>query len=439
MNETMVKKKKESKQDSISDINDKKVEHTHKKETMQPTVNIGMIGHVDHGKTTLTQCLSGKWTDTHSEELKKGITIRLGYANCTFYKDAGVEGSDSYTVKEISEDGKTKNKILRKVSIVDAPGHESLMATMLAGATIMDGALLLVAANEKCPQPQTYEHLQALEIMGIKNIVIVQNKIDLVSKEEAIKNYNEIKEFLKNTTYKDAPIIPISAQYNINIGLLIETIEDQIKTPERDLSKSPKMFVARSFDINKPGTKIKELKGGVLGGAVQSGKFSIGDEIEIKPGYEVEERNQKIFKPLKTKITGLMSGADTIDEATPGGSIAMLTELDPNIIKSDKMTGNLVGKPGDLPETLYDMELETKLLERVVGTKEEIAVEPIKMGEVLMLNVNSASTVGIVMVLGKNKIKCKLKIPVCAEIGCRVTISRIVHSRFRLIGYGVIC
>src|SRR3989344_3879582 len=153
----------------------------------QPEINLGMIGHVDHGKTTLTEKLTGKWTDTHSEELKRGITIRLGYANFSIYKT-----KEGYTTKKDKD-----AKLLRNISIVDAPGHETLMATMLSGAAIMDGALLLIAANEECPQPQTKEHLMALEIIGIKQIVIVQNKIDLVSKEEALENYKQIKDFVK--------------------------------------------------------------------------------------------------------------------------------------------------------------------------------------------------------------------------------------------------
>src|SRR3989338_11115175 len=159
--------------------------------------------------------MSGKWTDTHSEEIKRGITIRLGYADTAFYKEDG-----NYTTK--TKD-KKKASILRKVSFVDAPGHESLMATMLSGATIMDGALLLIAANEYCPQPQTREHLMALDIIGVHNIVIVQNKIDLVSEEQAIKNYDKINDFIKGTKYEKAPIIPISALHNVNIDVLIET------------------------------------------------------------------------------------------------------------------------------------------------------------------------------------------------------------------------
>src|SRR3989338_7865733 len=163
----------------------------------QPAINIGMVGHVDHGKTTLLERLSGKWTDTHSEELKRGITIRLGYADIIFRKCEKCEGDKKYTAKEECPACGSKTAAVRKVSFVDAPGHESLMATMLAGATIMDGALLLVAANEECPQPQTREHLMALEILGIKSLVIVQNKIDLVDEEKALKNYEQIKNFVK--------------------------------------------------------------------------------------------------------------------------------------------------------------------------------------------------------------------------------------------------
>ena len=110
---------------------------------MQPEVNIGLVGHVDHGKTTLTQALSGVWTDRHSEELRRGITIRLGYADTTFQKCPKCEEPQCYTTSKNCEHCKTKPEPLRTVSFVDAPGHETLMATMLAGAAIMDGALLV--------------------------------------------------------------------------------------------------------------------------------------------------------------------------------------------------------------------------------------------------------------------------------------------------------
>ncbi|MBL7050756.1 translation initiation factor IF-2 subunit gamma [Candidatus Woesearchaeota archaeon] len=410
-----------------------------KKDTYkQPEVNIGLVGHVDHGKTTLTERLSGKWTDTHSEELKKGITIRLGYANTIFRKCGKCKGAKAYTVKETCEHCKSKTKELRGVSFVDAPGHESLMATMLSGANVMDGALLLISANEKCPQPQTREHLMALEIMGIKNVIIVQNKIDLVSKEDVLKNYKEIKELIKDTPYKDAPIIPISAQFAINIGYLIKSIEEKIPTPKRDKKKPPIMFVVRSFDINKPGSGPKKLVGGVLGGALREGILKKGDDITILPGRSKEEHNQKIWIPIKTKVTGLMSGTHQINEAGPGGSIAIATSLDPSLVKSDNLSGNIVGLFGKLPIVWNELKLKSNLLKRVVGTKEELDVEPIKINEIIMFNVNSSVTAGVVSELSKGGFKSKLKLPICADIGDRVTISRMVGSRFRLIGYGII-
>jgi len=406
------------------------------KKSVQPEVNIGLIGHVDHGKTTLTERLSGKWTDTHSEELKRGITIRLGYADAVIRKCDKCE--DAYTVMEKCPECGGKTKELRKISIVDAPGHESLMATMLAGATIMDGALLLIAANENCPQPQTREHLMALQIIGVKNLVIVQNKIDLVTEEKAIKNYNQIKDLVKGTMYEEAPIVPISAIHSVNINVLLETIEKTIPTPKRDPKKDPLMFVARSFDINKPGSEIDKLQGGVIGGSLKQGKLKVGQDIEIRPGFMFEEKNQKTWKPIFTRVVSAMTGKTCIDEIHPGGSVAISTTLDPATVKSDKLTGSLVGLKDKLPDTIYEATLEVHLLERVVGTKEELAVVPVKMSESLMLNVNSASTVGVVTEVSKNTVHCKLKLPVCAEIGSRVTISRLVGTRFRLIGYGIL-
>ncbi len=407
------------------------------KET-QPEVNIGLVGHVDHGKTTITEKLSGKWTDTHSEEVKRGITIRLGYADTVFRKCPKCRGTDAYTIEEKCNKHKVKTKILRKVSFVDAPGHESLMATMLSGATIMDGAILIIAANEPCPQPQTREHLMALEISGLKNLVIVQNKIDLVTEKQAKENYKEIKDFIKDTSYKNAPIIPISAIHNVNINALIESIENTIPTPKRDLKKDPMMFVARSFDINKPGTEINGLKGGVLGGAIKQGKFKIGDKIELRPGKVVEEQNQVVAKPIFTEITGLKAGNLDLKEVKPGGTIGIMTKLDPNIVKSDSLVGNIIGLKDKLPKIWYKLKLDITLLERVVGLKEELKVEPIKLNETLMLNVNSAATVGFVTELGKDKIQCRLKKPICADVDSRITISRMVGNRFRLIGYGII-
>src|SRR3989344_158854 len=408
---------------------------TKKKNSPQPELNIALLGHVDHGKTTLTERFSGKWTDTHSEELKKGITIRLGYADFSVYY---CDNCQYHTTKNKCLKCNQDTKFIRKISLVDAPGHESLMATMLSGAAIVDGALLLVAANEACPQPQTKEHLMALQISGIKNVIIVQNKIDLVTREEALENYHQIKEFIKTSDYNDAPIIPISARSNVNIDVLIQAIQEYFATPNRNLKADPLMLVARSFDINKPGSKPHTILGGVLGGTVKQGKFKVNDEIEIVPGYMVEEKNKKVWKSLRTRIIQIYSGGEPVDEIIPGGSMALATQLDPTIVKSDSLTGSLVGIPGKLPPIHNQITLDTNLLERVVGTKEEAEVKPLAKGEVLMLNVNSAATVGVVIDPSKKNTTCSLKKPICADKGARITISRRVGDRFRLIGFGIL-
>jgi len=304
-----------------------------------PEINIGTVGHVDHGKTSLVYSLTGKWADTHSEEMKRGITIRLGYADALFYY---CEKCKTYSNAKKCMKCLSDCEPVRAVSFVDAPGHETLMATVLSGTVLMDGALLLIAANEHCPQPQTAEHLKALDIVGIDKIIIVQNKIDLVTEEEAEKNYKEIKEFVKGTIAENAPIIPISAIHNINIDVLIGAIENKIKTPERNLEKSPRFFIARSFDINKPGTPIENLNGGVIGGSLVSGTLKNNDKIEIRPGINVNDK----WIQLKTKIKAIMQSNQKSEEARPGGLVALQTELDPSLTRGDNLTGNIAGLEG---------------------------------------------------------------------------------------------
>ena len=388
----------------------------------------GFGGGILCHNTTLLKSLSGKWADTHSEEVKRGITIRLGYADVIIY--------------ECEEHGFTKlnkccdkAKFKRVVSFVDAPGHETLMATMLSGAAIMDGALLLVSVNEECPQPQTKEHLVALEIIGIKNIIIIQNKIDLVTKEEALQNYNKIKEFVKGTIAEKAPIIPVSAIHNVNINYIIQAIEEFIPTPIHDVEKIPLLLIARSFDVNKPGTKISNLIGGILGGSLKQGQIKVGDKIEISPGRSLTEGGIEKWVPIVTEVVALRTGGENVESIVPGGSIAVQTSLDPAIVKSDQLAGNLAGIPGKLPKIWYELKLEPKLLKRVVGTKEDLDVKPIKKGEPLMLNVNSSTTAGIVINLEKNSFRIKLKRPVCAEENSKISISRRIGTRWRLVGW----
>lgn len=404
----------------------------------QPEINIGMIGHVDHGKTTLTKALSGEWTDRHSEEIKRGISIRLGYADVAFYKCPNCDLPKAYTNEPTCKDCGGEAKFLRAVSFVDAPGHETLMATMLSGAAMMNGALLLIASNEPCPQPQTKEHLMALTIIGVEKIIVVQNKIDLVNREEALENYRQIKNFVKGTIAENAPIIPVSAHHDVNIDKLIEAIETYIPTPRLDSKKPSRMNVARSFDINIPGSSPETLKGGVLGGTLMQGILDIGDEIEVSPGRKVESGGKASWEQITTTVESLHAGGLELERAKPGGLIAIGTKLDPSLTKSDGLTGRVVGKPGTLPTMLHKFKMSTHLLDRVVGTAEDLAVENIKTNEPLMLSVGTATTVGVVTSAREETSEVALKIPVCAEEDQRVAISRKISGKWRLIGYGII-
>lgn len=290
----------------------------------------------------------------------------------------------------------------------------------------MDGAILVIAANEQCPQPQTKEHLQALNISGIKNIIIVQNKIDLVSKEEALKNYDQIKEFLKNSIAEKAPIIPISANYKINLDILLEAMEKEIPTPKRDLTKNPKMLIARSFDINKPNSKINSLKGGILGGSVLAGTLKIEDEIEILPGAS----KNKSYLPLKSKIISLSTKEGPIKEAHPGGLIGIGTTLDPSLTKGDNLIGNIIGLKGKMPKVQHQITIKTNLFER-------FKKEPLKINEAIVISAGTSTTVGVVTKTKKGDVEMNLKKPICVEKKDKVGISRKTR-RWELMGYGEI-
>lgn len=401
----------------------------------QPCVNIGTAGHVDHGKTTLVESITGVWTSGHSEELRRGITIKVGYADAAFYKCKDCPPPICYSTQPECKNCGQKSEFERVVSFVDSPGHESLMANMLSGAALMDGAILVTAANEKVPQPQTREHLLALQTLGIQQIVLVQNKVDLVSYEETIENYKQIKNFVKGSVADTAPIIPVSAQHKLNIDALIEAIQINIKTPDRSKNSEPLMHVLRSFDINKPGLPIGEVKGGVIGGSLIQGDFETGDEIEIRPGLYDEKKGK--YEPIMSKISSLGTGAGIVQVVKPGGLVALGTTLDPYIVKSDSLIGSLVGLPDSLPPDIYDVTIELNLFETAVGTQELVKVDPIKIKESLRLNIGTAATLGTVTHLKDHTVEIKLKKPVCMISNNRVAISRRIADRWRLIGSGI--
>ena len=392
----------------------------------QAELNIGVVGHVDHGKTSLVYSLTGVTTDTHSEEQKRGITIKLGYADAIVHKCEKCGAMDTKEGKKCSKCGAAMLAV-KKISFLDAPGHETLMATVIAASSVMDGALFVISATEKCPQPQTLEHLMVLEAAGIKDVVIAQNKVDLVTKEQAKQNYKEIKELVKGSPYETAPIIPVSASTGSNVNVLLLTLVNNLKQKHSNAGE-PLMYVARSFDINKPGTVPNKLIGGVIGGSIVAGTIKVGDEIEILPGALRIKKEKETIIPLKTKVIALRAGSDPLTSATCGGLIGISTQLDPALTRADGLVGCVVGLPGKLPKVYSEVTIELTPLKRQVERFADVLVP----NEPLVLGVGTATTVGFVLSAKKGKAQLKLKKSVCVDTGQTIAVMRRAKNRWHL-------
>ncbi|KAF8822636.1 putative eukaryotic initiation factor-2 gamma [Cardiosporidium cionae] len=421
----------------------------------QATINFGTIGHVAHGKSTVVRAISGVQTVRFKHEKERNITIKLGYANAKIYKcknpDCPAPGCykscGSSTVDDPpceQPDCNYKMQLVRHISFVDCPGHDILMATMLNGAAVMDAALLLVAGNEPCPQPQTSEHLAAVEIMRLKNIIILQNKVELVKEAQALAQQQEIKKFVSGTAADDAPIIPISAVLKYNTDVLCEYIVTQVPIPIRDLSSSPQMIVIRSFDVNKPGEESDNLRGGVAGGSILRGVIKVGDQIEVRPGIVSKDSNGAIqCRPVLSWIVSMFAEQNDLQFALPGGLIGVGTKIDPTLTRADRLVGQVLGYPGNLPDCYIEIDVTFYLLRRLLGIRNQdgdrnTRVSKLKRDEFLMVNIGSTSVGGRIIGTKADIARIELKSPVCTRVGDKVALSRRVDKHWRLIGWGQI-
>jgi len=418
----------------------------------QATINLGTIGHVAHGKSTVVKAISGVHTVRFKNELERNITIKLGYANAKIYKcenEACPRPGCYRSYRSDKEDNPAcerpgcggRMKLLRHVSFVDCPGHDILMATMLNGAAVMDAALLLIAGNESCPQPQTSEHLAAVEIMKLQHIIILQNKVDLIREQAAEEHQKSIAAFVKGTVAESSPIVPISAQLKYNIDAVNEYIVKRIPIPVRDFMSEPRLIVIRSFDVNKPGAEVDELKGGVAGGSILTGVLRIGQEIEVRPGIVTKDNEGRVqCKPIFSRILTLLAEANELKFAVPGGLIGVGTRIDPTLCRADRLVGQVLGSVGTLPKIYTELEISLFLLRRLLGVKtddkKQTKVQKLAKNEVLMVNIGSTSTGGRVMSVKADLAKILLTSPACTEIGEKVALSRRIDKHWRLVGWG---
>ena len=315
------------------------------------------------------------------------------------------------------------------------------MATMLNGAAVMDAALLLIAGNEPCPQPQTSEHLAAVEIMKLQHIIILQNKVDLIREQAAEEHWKSIVSFVKGTVADGAPIVPISAQLQYNIDAVNEYIVKRVPVPVRDFSATPRLIVIRSFDVNKPGAEIDELRGGVAGGSILSGVLRLGQEIEVRPGIVTKDAEGKInCRPIYSRIVSLLAEQNELKFAVPGGLIGVGTKIDPTLCRADRLVGQVLGNVGKLPAIYTELEINYFLLRRLLGVKsddkKQTKVEKLTRNEVLMVNIGSTSTGGRVISVKADLAKIFLTSPACTEVGEKIALSRRIDKHWRLVGWG---
>ncbi len=311
----------------------------------KPHVNIGTIGHVDHGKTTLTAAM----TSVLSKKVPTDINQALNYEDIEKSEE---EVSRGITINIKHIEYETEN---RHYAHIDAPGHEDYIKNMITGAAQMDGAILVVAATDG-PMPQTREHILLAKQVDVPRIVVALNKVDMVDDEELLDLVEmEVRELLTKYGYDgdDVPIVRVSAlkalegddEQQDQVMELIEAIDEYIPQPDRDLDKPFLMPIEDVFSIKGRGT--------VCTGRIASGKVHVGDDVEII-GFE---------KPHETTVTGVEMFRKQLDEGQAGDNVGVLLR---GIKQDDVQRGQVIADPGSI-KGHAEFEAEVYILKKEEG------------------------------------------------------------------------
>jgi len=314
----------------------------------QPLVIISTQGSVANGKTSIIKCLTKKSLMRFKKEAENNMTIKLGYTNAKIMKCIKCPEPFCYQINNLKCNQCEEDTELKlNISFIDSPGHNDLQATALSGASTMDYCLLLVSTdNELENRGDEYvnEHYKTIKFLDmIDKTVILQNKIDLVTKEKALEQFRTIK-----NKYEIKNIIPISAQYEHNINYLLQFLVEKIPYPINEdlinkINSPLKGTVIRSFDVNKKSIPVEDINCAVIGGTIRSGMIKIGDKIKLLPGIT---KNNKII-PLKGRVLSLKTDEIELTEAYPGGLIGIGLSIDPLLSKEDRLVGNIIIKDDD--------------------------------------------------------------------------------------------
>jgi translation initiation factor 2 subunit 3 len=320
----------------------------------QPIINIGCLGSVSNGKSTLVEKLTGTRTQRHSNEKVRNITIKQGYANMKIWNN----GINHYTTNSNTT---SDDELVNHISFVDCPGHQDLIQTMLSSISLMDGAIIIIAVDQPLSKsPQLIQHLAGAKIGRIKKIIICLNKIDLVTKNLLYERKEELDKMLKEYDIEPFAIIPTCFNKKIGLDNVVKAIV-QLFDPKDYIERNesnPVFKISRTFDINKPGTDWTNVNGGVMGGSLSCGKLKVGDEIEIRPG----QISKQGWIPLKTKIVSIKTDLSELNEIIPGGLVGIGTDLDPYYCKNDVLSGHVIGLVGQLPQVYTKLSMNINLI-----------------------------------------------------------------------------
>lgn len=402
----------------------------------QPIINVGNIGHVSHGKSTVVKSLTGKATQTSSAEIERNITINLGFANLKIYYNSELKDF-KHTNKTICEEG---YKLIKHISFVDCPGHAALMATMISGTQVIDAALLLIAVNDEIPQAQTIGHANVLKYSQIDKTLILFNKIDLFKNANEVNTkIEELESFISGyDELKDKPVVPISAFRNYNTEEILRFLSNiSTNAIEKLVNESLKMCVLRSFNINKEGCMIDTLKGGVVGGSIQSGYLKVGEYVGLFPGYIKKSiEGQWQIRPILTKILSLYSEETELNIAIPGGLIGIGLDIDPSLCKQNNLLGSSIIKLSKENISYYidsDCYSDTIILD-IEFIKEDIYTPDTKN---IVMIINSRAIKGKIKKKG-TEYKIQLEIPILTDTEEKYPILTLHNGVLEIFGLGMI-
>ena len=311
------------------------------------SVIVGTAGHVDHGKSTLIKVLTGIDPDRLKEEKERGITIDLGFAHLIL--PSGI-----------------------LAGIVDVPGHERFIHNMVIGAGGVDLVMLVIAADEGV-MPQTVEHLEICELLGIKDGFVILTKVDLVDEELLELVTEDVREFLKGTFLEGAPIIPFSA-------FTLQGNEDIIKVLDEKAKKVQEKPIHKPFRLPIDGVFTVKGHGTVVRGTAISGEVALGDEVMVYP------------QGILTKVRGIQVHGKPVDKAYAG----MRTALNLlNVSKDEVERGNVVSLPGILKPTQW-LDVEIKMVRKLS--------KPLKNFENLLLYMGTSEVLAKLILVVKNEL-----------------------------------